>query len=235
LPDRWVPEAHSLRCRKCQANFSPPDLARLAAERGAGPTLEPVAARARSKEPSAFVADGFFSGFDDLSESPRRLGPGDSNYELTFTLGDAGGDSRTDWDPQAGDLAPEPPSSDEIEAVVPAAAATAGPEPWHHRFIESWGRVLIGAPLALIAIAIPVIAYLSWRALGGGPSLNLPAPTLIAGFACAVALLMISVPLVLLAACLTELARDVHRLRDNLERKAGVEHGAAVGRGRDGR
>jgi hypothetical protein len=87
----------------------------------------------------------------------------------------------------------------------------------------------------LIAIAIPVIAYLTWRALGGGPSLNLPAPTLIAVLACAVALLMISVPLVLLAACLTELARDVHRLRDDLERKAGVEHGAAVGRTRSGR
>src|SRR5262249_51201794 len=131
LPDRLVPEAHSLRCRKCQANFPTPELARLAAERGAGPTFEPVAARARSKEPSAFLADGFFSGFDVPTESPRRLGPGDSNYELTFTLGDPGGDSSTDWDAQPGDLAPEPPSSDEIEAVVPTAAATTAPERWH--------------------------------------------------------------------------------------------------------
>jgi hypothetical protein len=234
LPDKWIPDAHSLRCRKCRANFSMPELTRLAAGRKAGPTFEPVAVRAGSQEPAAFLADGFFSGFDDPTESPRRLGPGDSNYELTFTLGDPG-DSRTDWDAQREDLAPEAPSSDEIEAVVPTIAAPTGPEPWHRRFIESWGLVLIGAALALVAIAIPVIGYLFWRTFGGGPSLNLPAPTLIAGFVCAVPLLMISVPLILLAACLTELVRDIHRLRDHLERMAGVGHGAALGRDQGGR
>jgi hypothetical protein len=212
-----------------------PELARLAAERGAGQPFEPVAASARSQEPSAFLAEGFFGGFDVPTESSRRLGPGDSNYELTFTLEDPGGDSRTDWDAQREELAPEAPSSDEIEAVMPTTAAPTGPEPWHHRFIESWGLVLIGAALALVAIAIPLIGYLFWRTFGGGPSLNLPAPTLIAGFVCAVSLLMISVPLILLAACLTELVRDVHRLRDHLERRVGVEHGAAFGRNQGGR
>jgi hypothetical protein len=211
-----VPEAQSLRCRKCNANFPTPELARLAVERQAGP----AAARARSPEPAALLVDGFLGGFDDSAGAPRRLGPGDSNYELTFTLRDAG-DSSTDWDAQTAGIPPEAPSSDVIEAVVPASATTGGPEPWHHRFIETWGLVLIVMVLGLVAIAIPVIGYLSWRVLGGGPAPDLPAPTLIAGFACTVALLMISVPLILLAACLTELARDVRRLRDHLERRAG--------------
>jgi hypothetical protein len=221
LPDRWVPHAQGLRCRRCQANFPTRELSRLATERTAAPTFESVGGRAVSPEPAAFLADGFFSAFDDAAKSPRRLGPGDSNYVLTCTLSDPSGDSSTDWDAQTVDLAPEAPSSDEIEAIGPASAAATGGEPWHRRFIESWGHVLLGAALALIAIAVPVIAYLSWRTFGGGPALDLPMPTLIAGFACALALLMIAVPLILLAACLTELVRDVRHLRDHLERRAG--------------
>ncbi len=223
LPDRWAPGARSLRCRRCHANFPMPELAGVAAERQAGSAFGPAAARSRSPEPAEFLVDGFLGGFDASAGMPRRLGPSDSNYELTFTLHDAGGDSgaESDWDAQTDEIRPEAPSSDEIEALVPAATPTGGPEPWQHRFIETWGPVLIGVVLGLLAVAIPSIGYLSWRALGGGPAPGLHAPTLIAGFAGVVALLMIALPLILLAASVTELARDVRRLRDHLERRAG--------------
>ncbi len=167
--------------------------------------------------PATFLADGYFSGYDDESGSPRERGPGDSNYELTFTLRDLGGESGTDWDAPAHGIEPEPPSSDEIPAVIPTVAGRVS-DAWHVRFVESWGRVVIGAALGLIAVALPVIVYLLWREIGGGR----PSPTLIAGFACAIGLLMISIPMMLVATCLTELVRDVRRLREHLERRSGI-------------
>jgi hypothetical protein len=215
-----VPEATSLRCRRCRAHFTTPELARLGAERGGGPTFGAPGGVGLAEEPAEFLTEGFFSGFDDPLEAARPRGPGDSNYELTFSLHDLGGDTSGDWDATMPSIEPEVPSSDEIEAIAPTPAASRERDSWHVRFVESWGLALIGAAVGLIALAIPVIAYLLWRALAGGTTVGGPLATVIGGFACAVALLMISIPLILLATCFTELARDVRRLREYLERRA---------------
>jgi hypothetical protein len=220
LPDRLIPEANSLRCRKCRAQFQTPELARTSAGRGGGPAFESPGGAGRTEPPDAFLAEGFFSGFDDRGDSPRKRGPGDSNYELTFSLQDVDGESSTDWDATTVAIEPEAPSSDEIAAVGPPADARRESDSWPIRFIESWGLVLIGAALGLIAVSIPVIAYLVWRAAGGGPA-GEASPTLIAGFTCAVGLLMIAIPMTLLAIGLNDLVRDIRRLREHLERRTG--------------
>jgi hypothetical protein len=207
VPDRWVPEVHSLRCRKCQALFKTPELARIAAEVGVSPSFEPMANLGRAEEPGSFMADGYFGGFDDdAMEPPRTPGPGDSNYELTFAIREVDGESGSGWDTETPDVEPEAPSSDEIPALTTGSA-----ERWHHRFIESFGLVLIVLALALIAIAVPTIGYLLWQTLGSVPPPAFPSPTLIAGLACAVGLLMISVPLILISAFLSDLVRDSRR------------------------
>jgi hypothetical protein len=214
LPDRLVPEANSLRCRKCRAHFMTPELSHLAVDRGGGPAFDATEAVGVAVQPAAFLADGFFGGFDDEAGSPRERGPGDSNYELTFTLQDIGSDSDTHWDASHQPIEPEAPSSDEIAAVTPAGREA---ESWPVRFVAAWAAVWIRAALGLIAASAPVIAYLLWRAAGdAGPS-----PALIAGFACAVGLVMLSIPTMLLAACLTDLTRDVRRLREHIERPTG--------------
>ena len=217
LPDRWVPEAHTLRCRKCRAMFKTPDLAPMAAERGAGPAFDPVAGRARGEPAASYIAEGFFSGFDEPLVAPRKAGPGDSNYELAFIIADPEGDSGSDWDTETDEIAPEAPSSDEITALAPPVPA---PEPWHRRVIESWSLGLIVAALVLAVVSIPTLAYLLWRTLGSAGSINLPTPALIAGLACSIAMLTISVPLLLLAAAVTELLRDVRRLSRHAEHRA---------------
>jgi zinc-ribbon domain len=210
LPDRWIPQAQSLRCRKCGAMFKTPELARVAAERGPGPAFDPIVGVGRADRPEPFVADGYFSAFDDALIGPRPPGPGDSNYELTFTLSEPEGDFGPDWDAETGEFEPEAPSSDDITALSTAGAPW-GSERWHHRFIESWGLRLVVTALVLIGISVPMIAYLLWRTIGSGQPSDSPAPTLIAGFAAGVGLLMISVPLFLLAASVSELVRDGRR------------------------
>lgn len=187
--------------------FKTPELARLAAERGRDPGFDPMQGLGRPEPASAFLADGFFSAFDDPMVPPREPGPGDSNYELTFDLRDAGDDPDADWEPDTEEFDPEAPSSDEIPALA-SPAAPPGPEAWTQRFIESWGLRLIGVSLVSIAFLLPSIALLLWQAVLSGSMLEVPTPTRIAGFACAAALLMISVPLLLLTACLTQLMRD---------------------------
>jgi hypothetical protein len=219
LPDRLVPEANSLRCRKCRAQFLTPELAGKAAERGAGPPFDGNGGGATREKPGSYVVDGFFGGFD-ASDSPREMGPGDSNYELTFTLRDTRGDSDDGWEATREEDESEAPSSDEIEAVEMAIDRSSASQTWHHRFLAQWGSLWIGAVLALIAVTIPIVGYLLWRTFASGADVSIPSPILVAGLACTVALLVISVPLVLLAAGLTELVRDVRGLRDHLERRS---------------
>jgi zinc-ribbon domain len=219
LPDHLVPTATSLRCRKCKAQFSTPELAGLASEWGVGSTFHSAAERGVAETSPSFRSEGFFSGVDE-AEPRRSPGPGDSNYESTFPLGDARGDSGTDWESGVEEVAPEAPSSDEIDAFAPAADEAPGSLSWHHRFLEAWGLILVRAMLVLTAIAIPLVGYLLWRAIEGGPAPDRPAPALVAGLACAVSLLVISVPLMLLAAGVSDLGRDVRRLHAHLERRA---------------
>ncbi len=160
-----------------------------------------------------------------MGRRPASAAQGDSNYELTFALRGSGSDSGIGWEAGADDFRAEEPSSDEIPAVTATVNAAPTPLPWHHRFIETWGVALIGVTLAMIAFSLPVMAYGLWRMTDHGTSV-IPAPSIfVAGLACTIALLVISIPLTLLAACLTELIRDLRRLRDQLERNAGVGPG----------
>jgi hypothetical protein len=215
LPDHLVPEANSLRCRKCRAQFLTPELAGKASERGVGSPFDGNGGGPTREKAGSYLVEGFFGGFD-ASDPPREHGPGDSNYELTFTLRD----TRGDWDSASEEEESEAPSSDEIEAVGMALDRSSASETWHQRFLVAWGPLWIGGVMALIAVTIPLVGYLLWRTLQGGPDVSTPSAILVAGLACTVALLVISVPLVLLAAGLVELVRDVRGLRDHLERRS---------------
>lgn len=219
LPDHLAPEANSLRCRRCRANFPTPELARLAPARDEAAASVPADGFSPRVEAQGFLTDGYLRGYDD-AEPGRPLGSGDSNYELIFTLEDAEPDPGDRWknDPAATDAEIEAPSSDEIPAPVPTARAARGVAPWHHRFIESWGMICVGAVVAMIAVMVPVEGYLIWRSLQGGSGTALPA--MVGGLACALALLLVSVPLLLLATSLPELVRDIRGLRERLEREA---------------
>ncbi len=190
---------------------STPELARKGAERAHGlRRLRGNGGRSESTEkPGSYRADGFFGGFD-ASDSPREAGPGDSNYELTFTLRGTPGDSDDDWEAATEEMS-EAPSSDEIEAVELASDRSSAPESWHNRFLVAWGPLWIGGVLALIAVTIPDSSDTcsGGRSRRDDPRPAGPSPILVAGLSCTVALLVISVPLVLLAAGLTELVRDV--------------------------
>jgi hypothetical protein len=224
LPDRLAREANNLRCRRCKARFATPELARRAAERAVGADIGLAMDRGPVEPSGSFLADGFFSGYDDRPAG-RELGPGDSNYELTFTLRDEGSDPDVAWRPGTDEFVTEAPSSDEIPSLKVPVEAEPGPRPWHHRFIASWALPLIGVTLGTVAISLPVVGYLLWRVADGGASAGLWPPALLTGLACAIALLMISVPLMLLAACLAELADDLRRLRDDPERTRGIRRG----------
>jgi hypothetical protein len=217
LPDHLVPGARTLRCRKCRAMFKPTEMALLAAERGAGGVFDPIAGVGRSDEPASFLTDGYFSGFDHSPLPPREPGPGDSNYELTFTLRDAEGESDSDWDADTADLVPEAPSSDEIPVLSTATTTTTGPEPWYQRFISTGALVLIAGALVLVVLSLAMVSYLLWRTFASGVALDLPTSTLIVGFSCATAILLLSVPIILLAVCLAELVRDLRGLSEKLE------------------
>jgi hypothetical protein len=224
LPDRLVPEASSLRCRKCRAQFLTPALAGKVADPGARPPFDGNGSGPTREQPGSYLADGFFGGFD-ASESRRELGPGDSNYELTFTLREARADSDDGWEAATEESQSEAPSSDEISTVKLAIDRSSATESWHHRFLSAWGSLWIGGVMALIAVTIPIVGHLLWRTFEGGTDVGIPPPILVAGLACTVALLVISVPLVLLAAGLIELGRDVRGLREHLERKSRIGPG----------
>ncbi len=219
LPDHLAPEANSLRCRRCRANFPTPGLARLAPARDEVPASVPADGFSGRVEAQGFLTDGYFRGYDD-AEPGRPLGAGDSNYELIFTLEDAGPDPGDGWedDRTATDVDIEAPSSDEVPALAPTAPAARGLAPWHLRFVESWGLICVGAVVAMIAVMVPIEGYLIWRSFQGGPGTALPA--MVGGLACALALLLVSVPLLLLATSLPELVRDIRGLRERLEREA---------------
>lgn len=211
LPDAWAPEAYSLRCRKCQAMFTTPELASQAGDRGLAAGFDAIAGMGRKESRSAYLTDGYFSGFEEPMVATRPAGPGDSNYELTFTLGDAEGQSDPGWDAGIDLPAPELPSSDEIPVLRPADDAL-GPDSWPHRFLADWGARLIVAALVLVGTFLAVLIFLLARILGQGAPPDWTAAALVAGFAGAVALLMLSVPLILLAALMSQLVREVRRL-----------------------
>ena len=192
--------------------FRVPALAGTGAERAAVPVYEGIDVPVSSRQPAGYLPDGFYNAFEDVIAPPRPAGPGDSNYEMAFTIHHEDDDASSEWDagsaPRPDEIEAEAPSSDEIAALTAPEPAGAT---WHHRFIQDWGRVIIFCALGLIAAAALTIGYLAWRIAASAQNLETAAPILIAGFACAAGMLIVAVPLLLIAASMTDLVRDLRR------------------------
>ncbi len=224
LPDHLVPAANSLRCRKCHAHFSMPDLSLKAIEphlqeidSWRGTTLEPPVAGRTRENPALFLAEGFDAGYNEPETSSRGLGPSDSQYELTIALKDAPGASSDDW-PAAHTtvLEPEAPSSDEIAAVGASDRRLSHTELVSQRFIASWLRPLFFVSLGFVALAALLIGFLLMRSLelGGGPVLPLATHALVIASVGILSFLLFGLWMVCLSVVLADLAQSLRRLRD---------------------
>ena len=230
LPDRLAPEAHSLRCRRCQANFSTAEIsikAGMQRSKGAvpwrGTANEPPLQSPSRQGTAPFRAEGLYARFDEPEAPIRELGPGDSNYEMTFSLDNSGPDSGDDWDAgPENDPEIEAPSSDELEAIVPAPSRSPEPEPWFYRFVHSWGRVLCYAVLGFVALSVVIIGFLVACSLGMVGGLVLPTATqafIVACFGTA-SLLLIGLAMIFQSVFLADLARTVYRMRETETRQS---------------
>jgi hypothetical protein len=221
LPDRLVPEARSLRCRKCKENFSTTELAvkdggkqrRVSDDSWRGAALETPGAGQSRQKAAPFRADGLFGRFGDPTPPLRTLGPGDSNYEMTFSIDDARGDSDIGWDKDDDDLfEAEAPSSDEIEAMIPSGAESARPAPGSYGFMVSWGRTLCLGVLGFVAISVVLIGFLVASSLGmiGVRVIPESIQALIVASVGTIALLLIGASMIFQSVFLAELVRSAH-------------------------
>ena len=176
----------------------------------------PVAGPSRQKA-APFLSDGLFGRFEEPSPPLRTLGPGDSNYEMTFSIEDARADSDADWEKETGDfLEAEAPSSDEIEAIIPGRKESPSSGPWFHDFIVSWGRTLCLVVLGFVGVSVLVIGFLvasSLRVTGG---LAIPASiqAMIVASLGTFALILIGAAMIFQSVVLAELVRTIHRMND---------------------
>ncbi len=218
LPDRLAPEARRLRCRRCNANFSTAEVAVKSAKphRGAddswrGAAIDPSTAGSSRQ----ILGKGIFGRFDEPATTLRSLGPGDSNYEMAFSLDDPRDDSGADWEKEGEDFfEAEAPSSDEIEAIRPGQAEPPRPESWYYGFIVAWAKPLCIGVLGFVAFSVLVIGFLVASSLGvAGPQII---PTSIQALIVAslgtIALLMIGVSMIFQSVFLADLARNVKRM-----------------------
>jgi len=223
LPDRVAADAHSLRCRRCSSNFRMSRVTGQGVESRLGTDVEvPVSARAATTAPS-FLSEGFIAGWDEHEPAMQHLGPGDSHYELTFTLGDPSGETAVDWSGGSGehDLADEGPSG---EVVAPRDGAAAPADPWSYRFIASSGRLLFYVGLALAVCSLPLLGLLLVRIFGGSPA-GSTTLALVVGSLAAMSFLLISASMAASNLLLVDLARNVRQLRDPAERETGIVRG----------
>jgi hypothetical protein len=183
----------------------------------------PLAARVATTAPS-FLSDGFFAGWDEHEPAMQHLGPGDSHYELTFTLGDPSGEAAVDWAAGSGEdaLADEGPSG---EVVVPHGGSAAPADPWSYRFIASSGRLLFYVGLALAVCSLPLLGFLLVRIFGGSPAADSTTLALVVGSLAAMSFLLISVSMAASNLLLVDLARNVRQVRDHAERQTGIVRG----------
>jgi hypothetical protein len=168
--------------------------------------------------------DGFVAGWDDDEGPMGQLGPGDSHYELTFTLGEASGETDAAWPAFSGvdGVADEGPSG---EFVAPGGRSEGWSDPWSYRLITSSGRVLFFLALGFAALSLGLLGFLLIRILGGSPSGNSTTLALIIGSVAAVSFLFVSLSLTALNLLLAELARSLRRQRDPSERETGIVRG----------
>jgi len=206
-------------------NFSTPRLAigesgshANGADSWVGPASGPALAGRALETSAPHRADGFFSGFDGTEPSSRDLGPGESHYELTFTLNDGRGDSGVDWaGPAANGLDAERPNTEEIEAVGPLERA---PGPWYDHFLDSWGQRLFSIAAGCVAFAVLLIGALLMRSLivgdgdGDGPTVATTRLSLVLASIGTIALLLVGLLAGFLSFLLADLARSLRRPRD---------------------
>ncbi len=223
------PEARSLRCRRCQANFSPTEIAlnsnkqrSMGAAPWRGAALEsPLPTPSLKSAP--YRADGHYSRFDEPEAPLRELGPGDSNYEMSFSLEDSGTESGDDWEAELeNDPEIEGPSSDEIEAIMPASTRSPEPEPWFYPFLMSWGRILCFGVLGFVSLSVVIIGFLVACSLGVVGGLVVPAATQAIIVACfgTASLLLIGLAMIFQSVFLADLARTVYRMREPESRQS---------------
>jgi hypothetical protein len=231
LPDRLAPAARSLRCRKCKANFLTTELAVEEVrqhggvdESWRGTAMDtPVLSQSRQKA-TPFRADGMFGRFDEPERPLRALGPGDSNYEMTFSIGGAPDDPGIDWERDAEDfLEPEAPSSDEIAAVIPRGPGQVRSDPWFYAFIGSWGRPFCFGVLGFVGFSVLVIGLLVANGLHvlGSQAIPTSIQALIVASLGTIALLLIGTAMIFQSAFLADLARTIHRMPDPKNRLSG--------------
>ncbi len=222
LPDHLVPAANSLRCRKCQANFSMPELSLKGMEphlkevdSWRGSTLEPPVASRTRENPALYLAEGFVAGYDGPEDPSREPGPGDSQYELTFALKDPPSPSGDDWAVHANVLEPEAPSSDEIAAVVPSNGGLSHSKSTSYVFIEPWIRPLFFVSLGFVGLSVILIGFLLMRSLelGGGPVLPLATHALVIASIGILAFLVFGLWMVFLSVVLADLAHSLRHRR----------------------
>jgi hypothetical protein len=227
LPDRLAPEARSLRCRKCKENFSTTELAvkaggkqrRATDDSWRGAALETPGAGQSRRKAAPFLADGLFGRFGDPAPPLRTLGPGDSNYEMTFSIDDARKDSGVGWDKDDDDLfETEAPSSDEIEAIIPGDPASLRPDRRSYGFMVARGRTLCLGVLGFVAISVVLIGFLVASNLGmiGGRVIPESLQALIVASVGTIALLLIGASMIFQSVFLAELVRSAHN-RDEPE------------------
>ena len=225
LPDVLAPGARSLRCRRCKSNFLTTELAVKDGRKSVGGPDDPW--RSDAPEPSRsgqlrpktapFLAEGHFSRFDD-STPFRKLGPGDSNYEMNFSLEDLPADSEDDWNNEPEDfLEAEEPSSDEISAVITHNRELLYLGSRFVSFLVSWGSILCFGVMGLVAVSVLLIGYI----LVNSPALQIPIQMLILACLGIIALLLIGIALLMQSLCLAELTDAIYRKQEPVSRLPG--------------
>jgi hypothetical protein len=217
LPDRLAVDAHSLRCRRCASYFRMGAGAGQAREARLSTDVEVAVAA------PAFRRDGFFSGADDGEPAMDRLGPGDSHYELTFTLGEPSGESELDWPTASGESGDDEGRSGEV--VAPRSGAEGSADPWSYRLIASSSRLLVLGGLGFAALALLLLGFLLVRTLASGPISGSTTLALVASSIAAIAFLFITFALAALNVLLVDVARNLRWLRSHAERETGIVRG----------
>jgi hypothetical protein len=225
LPDDLAREAQRLRCRRCSARFMTDSLSSKGADQRARAPRESSGTSRTQVAAVPFVADAFFAGFDESEPAIRPLGPDDSQYELTFSFQDPQGGSGVDWPAEpADDPEFEAARSGEFAASF-SSGEVATSEPWYYRFIDSSGRLLFIGALILVIMSLPLLGFLLVHVLGGSAAVNPTTLALIVGSVAAMSFLFISLAITALNVLLVDLARNIRRLRDHADRKAGIVRG----------
>jgi hypothetical protein len=238
LPSRIPNGANTVRCRRCGVRFEIGDRGDKASRNQRAPILmtqlvigargdegvvaavdpgEPDPWLRRAATPALMPPDGHFAGFDDEEPSTHEGGPGDSHYELTDPSFAAYEDAGAEWVAVA-QANPSRFRSEPAANGEPAATDVLGNEPWYYKLIDSLGRYHVLVALNFGALALVIFGFLFVRALLGQVGLDSSVSALLVGLVGTVAVLLICVVTAALTVLLVELARNIRRLRFQVDR-----------------